>query len=490
MKPGIGSLEDLVGKTVATPFASTAHYSLLAALTDAGVDPTKVKIIDSEPDDIYAAWSNDQIDGAYVWNPNLAKIVDDGGKVLITSAELAEKGDTTYDLGVVSNEFAEKYPDVVEAWAEAQDNAVGLIKDDPTRRRRSSAPSSTSSRRGEAQIGDLIFVRAAEQAGQDYLGGALAENLERAATFNKEQGEIESVPDRRRSWSRWTPVLRLRSGADGPHPAPSSASPGSARVALTAVSHAFAHGPGAAAAVDPSTSSSNPASSCRWPGPRGAARRPSSTSSPASSPRRGRRDRRRPAGRRAGSRSRRGVPEAEPVPVAERAGQRRVRAAHGARRQGRAAPRADDLLELVGLDEFADHRPYELSGGMQQRAQIARVLATDPAVLLMDEPFGALDALTRQRLQNELRRLWQRDGEDHPLHHPQRRRGDLPRLRVLVMSARPGRVVFDEPTPYGTVAELPPMPAARPRSSRSATVSAPRSRTADDRRRGASVRTR
>ncbi|HWJ64005.1 MAG TPA: glycine betaine ABC transporter substrate-binding protein, partial [Acidimicrobiales bacterium] len=79
VKDDIGGIEDLEGKTIATPFASTAHFSLLAALNDAGVDPSKVDIIDSEPDEIYAAWSQGDIDGAYVWNPNLAKIIDDGG---------------------------------------------------------------------------------------------------------------------------------------------------------------------------------------------------------------------------------------------------------------------------------------------------------------------------------------------------------------------------------------------------------------------------
>ena len=66
---GIASVEDLAGKKVATPFASTAHYSLLAALDDAGLSADDVEIIDSEPDDIYAAWARGDIDAAYVWNP-------------------------------------------------------------------------------------------------------------------------------------------------------------------------------------------------------------------------------------------------------------------------------------------------------------------------------------------------------------------------------------------------------------------------------------
>ncbi len=69
--------------------------------------------------------------------------------------------------------------------------------------------------------------------------------------------------------------------------------------------------------------------------------------------------------------------------------------------------RALDLLEMVGLAGFADRYPYELSGGMQQRASIARALIHDPKLVLMDEPFGALDALTREKMNLELLRIWQ-----------------------------------------------------------------------------------
>ena len=106
---GIEKPEDLVGKTVAVPFVSTTHYSLLAALKHWGIDPTKVKIVNARPPEIAAAWSRGDIDAAYVWDPALGAIKPTG-KVLVSSAEVGKWGAPTFDAWIVRKDFAEKNP--------------------------------------------------------------------------------------------------------------------------------------------------------------------------------------------------------------------------------------------------------------------------------------------------------------------------------------------------------------------------------------------
>jgi NitT/TauT family transport system ATP-binding protein len=128
---------------------------------------------------------------------------------------------------------------------------------------------------------------------------------------------------------------------------------------------------------------------------------------------------------------------------------------------GARAARSEELLRLVHLWRFQDRYPHELSGGMRQRGAIARALATDPAVLLMDEPFAALDAQTREILQGEVERIWSATRKTVVFVTHNVREAVRLADRVVLMGTRPGRILHEE------TIDLP-----RPRSASDARVAA------------------
>ncbi|MCE2458587.1 MAG: ABC transporter ATP-binding protein [Dehalococcoidia bacterium] len=123
-------------------------------------------------------------------------------------------------------------------------------------------------------------------------------------------------------------------------------------------------------------------------------------------------------------------------------------------------PEVDDLLTMVGLDGFADYYPHQLSGGMQQRTALARAIAVGASLFLMDEPFGALDEITRASMRYELLRIWEADRKTVVFVTHSIAEAVALSDRVAVMSARPGRIVsvidIDLPRPRSSEMEREP----------------------------------
>jgi len=198
---GIQTVKDLSGKKVATPFGSTAHFSLLSALKLEGVDPKSVTILDLQPQDILAAWQRKDIDAAFVWNPVLAKLVAEDGSTIVTAEELAQKGAITADVAIASGKFSEAYPEFIKQYVAVLDSAVQLYRDNPEEAAAALAPIlSTDEKDALEQTKQLVWLTSKEQADAKYLGpekskSGFADVLKQTGEFLVEQGQITASPE-------------------------------------------------------------------------------------------------------------------------------------------------------------------------------------------------------------------------------------------------------------------------------------------------------
>jgi taurine transport system substrate-binding protein len=195
---GVNSIAELRGKRIGTPFASTAHYSLLAALAQNNLSAKDVSLIDLQPQAILAAWERGDIDAAYTWLPTLDQLRT-SGRDLITSRQLARDGKPTLDLGVVADEFADAHPEVVDVWRQQEARALDVIKDDPDAAAKAIAAEiglSPEDVAGQLKQGVYLTpeqVTSAEWLGSDGAVGNIAANLQSASEFLAEQGQIPTA---------------------------------------------------------------------------------------------------------------------------------------------------------------------------------------------------------------------------------------------------------------------------------------------------------
>jgi taurine transport system substrate-binding protein len=196
---GVTEVAGLKGKTVATPFASTSHYSLLAALRTAGLTAVDVKLVDLQPQAILAAWQRGDIDAAYVWLPTLDELRTTGVQ-LTSSKEIGAAGKPTLDLAVVSDDLVARDPHAIDAWRRAQARALRLLTSDPGGAVADvAAELNISAAEARAQLRQGVFLTPEQVASPGWLGtdgspGKLLTYVTDTARFLAEQRQIDAAP--------------------------------------------------------------------------------------------------------------------------------------------------------------------------------------------------------------------------------------------------------------------------------------------------------
>lgn len=196
-RSGIQNPQDLIGKTVAVPFVSTAHYSLLSALKHWNISDSQVKIINLRPPEISAAWERGDIDAAYVWEPALSKALQTG-KVLTDSRQVGEWGAPTFDVWVVRKDFAGKNPQFLKAFVQASLKQIDQYSKDPKAFEADAGNVKKIAELTGSAPQDIplllsgnIYLNRQQQA--QSLQGEFAKNILDTAAFLKSQGKVDQL---------------------------------------------------------------------------------------------------------------------------------------------------------------------------------------------------------------------------------------------------------------------------------------------------------
>lgn len=194
---GIEKVSDLKGKKIGVPLGSTSHYSLMGALANAGIKNDEVTILGMTPDQIAAAWSQNQIDATFVWDPVRSKVLADG-KMIISAGEVT--GNLTYNGWVANSAFAKENPEFMVAFVKAMDKANAAYNNDPAAYTADSEAVKILAKMTGAAAADIpaimqgyTFPSVAEQLTDNWFGGAVQENMPKIASFLVEQKRIPTA---------------------------------------------------------------------------------------------------------------------------------------------------------------------------------------------------------------------------------------------------------------------------------------------------------
>ncbi len=193
---GITSVEDIKGKTIAVPFGTTSHFAFQNVLKHYNIETTDFTLLDMKGPDIFAAWQRGDIDGAYIWESIKSQLIEDDGTQIISSAEAAEIGGLTAEVGIVHNDFYAKYPEIVKAYIDVIDSSVKEYREDPDGSAKLMAAGlGLSEEDTKIAMNEIIVKDKSEQAEYFKDGGELQTTLKETGDFLFEQKSLSNQPD-------------------------------------------------------------------------------------------------------------------------------------------------------------------------------------------------------------------------------------------------------------------------------------------------------